>query len=140
MDANLREAKLVGLEGDGCTVELRFGGVHEQVAYAQRNGTKGGKGNARLQRLPPSLAPGSRTSHGIDDETVAAVRIYVEERCARSPHQRDHICRRVATHLEEEEQALILTETRGELFEGFKSKRPTFKIGRTKFYESNSYS
>ena len=56
------------------------------------------------------------------------MRIYVAGRCARSPHQRDHICRRVATHLKEEEQALILTETRDELFKGFKSKHPTFKI------------
>jgi hypothetical protein len=106
------------------------------VTYEQRDGAKGGKRNARLQRPPPSLKPSPRSAHpGITPEVIAAVRAHVEERCARSPHQRDAMCKRIATHLKMEEQALILTETRDELFEGFKTKHPTIKIGRTKFYE-----
>ena len=114
---------LIGLDGEGCIVEFRLGGVYEQVTYAQRDGAAGGKDNARLQRPPPSLVPGPRSARfdGITPEAIAAVRAHVEERCARSPHQRDAMCKRIAMHLKAEEQALILTETRDELFDGFKT-------------------
>ena len=106
-------------------------------SYEQMDGSAGGKSNARLQRPPPSLAPDARAarSDGITTDTIALVRAHVEQRCARSPHQRDAVCRRIATHLKEEAQALILTETRDELFESFQAEHPDVELARTKFYE-----
>jgi len=128
---------LVSIHGRGCVVEFRVGEVYEQVTYAEMDAKAGGKGNARLTRQPPSLAPDPRAarSDGITPEIIAMVRAHVEERCARSPHQRDAVCRRLATHLKQEAQALILTETRDELFESFAAKHPDIEIKRTKFYE-----
>jgi hypothetical protein len=128
---------LMSIHGRGCVVEFRVGEVYEQVTYAEMDGKAGGKGNARLTRPPPSLAPDPRAarSGGITPEIVALVRTHVEAICARSPHQRDSVCRRIATHLKQEAQALILTETRDELFESFQEKHPDVKLKRTKFYE-----
>ena len=47
----------------------------------------------------------------------------------------ENLAPRVAPHLKEEAQALILTEMRDELFEGFQAKHPTIKLSRAKFYE-----
>jgi hypothetical protein len=128
---------LMGIHGRGCVVEFRVGEVYEQVTYTEMDGKAGGKGNARLTHPPPSLAPDPRAarSDGITPEIITLVRAHVEAICARSPHQRDAVCRRIATHLKQEAQALILTETRDELFESFAEKHPDVKIKRAKFYE-----
>jgi hypothetical protein len=128
---------LMGIHGRGCVVEFRVGEVYEQVTYTEMDGKAGGKGNARLTHPPPSLAPDplAARSDGITPEIITLVRAHVEAICARSPHQRDAVCRRIATHLKQEAQALILTETRDELFESFAEKHPDVKIKRAKFYE-----
>ena len=48
---------------------------------------------------------------------------------------RRYVCRRVAAHLKEEAQAIILTETRDELFDSFVAKHPGVDLKRTVFYE-----
>jgi len=133
---NGQPGTLMSISGSGCTVEFRIGEVYEQITYAEMDRKAGGKGNARLTHPPPSLAPDPRAarSDGITPETIALVRAHVEAVCARSPHQRDAVCRRLAAHLKQEAQALILTETRDELFESFEEKHPG-KIKRAKFYE-----
>ena len=135
--ANGQPCTLTEIRGQGCKVEFRMGGVYEEITYLQMDGKAGGKSNARLRRPAPTLEPEPRAirSDAITLITMGLVRAYVEERCARSPHQRDGVCRRVATHLKEEAQALILTETRDELFEGFQAKHQTVKLSRAKFYE-----
>ena len=92
---------LAALTGSGCTVEFRQEGVSQLISYLEWDGRKGGAGNARLQHIPPSLAPGPREarSDGITLDIIAKVRAHVEECCARSPHTRDGMCRRIAPHL-----------------------------------------
>ena len=70
-------------------------------------------GSARLQHVPITLEPEARkqSSQATSDETEALIYEHYLTSLARSPHQRDAMSRRVARHVWEKEQALILTET-----------------------------
>ena len=70
-------------------------------------------GSARLQHMPITLKPEARkqSSRATSDETEALIYEHYVTSLARSPHQRDAMSRRVAQHVWEKEQALILTET-----------------------------
>ena len=122
---------LVGIHGDGsCTVEFRAGAAYEQVTYSSMRGTPraapeagtqgpvrpartNAAGSARLQHVPITLEPEARkqSSQATSDETEALIYEHYLTSLARSPHQRDAMSRRVARHVWEKEQALILTET-----------------------------
>ena len=70
-------------------------------------------GSARLQHVPITLEPDARkqSSQATTDETKALIYEHFVTNLARSPHQHDAMSRRVARHVWEKEQALILTET-----------------------------
>ena len=133
--------KLVGIHGAGCSVEFRVGEVYETITYLEMDHRKGGYRNARLQRPLPSLSRNTRSvrTDAIQADVVALVRAHVEERCARSPHQRDAVSRRIGPHLKEEAQSLILIETRDELYDSFMEKNPNVKLKRSKFYEVSKH-
>ena len=122
---------LVGIHGDGsCTVEFKAGAAYEQVTYSSMRGTPraapeagaegpvrpartNAAGSARLQHVPITLEPEARkqSSQATSNETEALIYEHYLTSLARSPHQRDAMSRRVARHVWEKEQALILTET-----------------------------
>jgi hypothetical protein len=64
---------LKAIDGSACTIEFRAGEVSAQISYREMDGRARGKGNARVQRPVPSLAPGSREtrSDGITPAIIA---------------------------------------------------------------------
>ena len=72
-------------------------------------------GSAQLQHMPITLEPEARkqSSRAVSDETETLIYEHYVTILARSPHVRDAMSRRVARHVWEKEQALILTETCG---------------------------
>jgi hypothetical protein len=145
---------LMGIAADGsCTIEFKAGSAYEEVTYASMRGRPRSApapgaagpilpsrvntaGSAQLQHPPLTLEPDARAATSRCTSSATEVLIYEHylEKLARSPHQRDSMTRRVARHVWDKEQALILTETYDNLYASFNEKYPGI-IGRSKFID-----
>ena len=117
--------ELTGMhEGGRCTITFESDGADGSKTYESMYGN--GKGSARLQRPPPSLAPAPRSERS-DKLTLKAVNLiqaFWRCRCSLSPHQRDARRRRKAPYVYEHAQGHIQSETDDAIAEEFLREHP----------------
>ena len=124
----------VDQQTEECTVTFSVEGAGEKtVRYSSMFGNTAG--SARLQRVPPQLAPPRRHDRKdkISEEVLEHVAHVYETNCPTSPHQRDRQRRLLASHVWEEKQAMIPTEALQNLFNIFVKEYPDDKLSFTKF-------
>ena len=123
-----------GEEGPPCVLTFRAGEVTEEHSYKSMYGK--GEGSARLQRLPPTLAPPPREtpSTAVSNETRWKVKLHAHEVCAESPCKRDAMRKHVGPRVWEPRQALILNFPKETLWAKFDQKHPGL-LKESKYYE-----
>ena len=100
----------VGEAGD-CSIEFSFGELSSVQKYTTMGVTKETvrlPGSARLRPIIPSLAPPPRSTASMAAKNGLELRVpmHAKSRCAKSPHVRDEMSRRVGVHLHERKQVL----------------------------------
>ena len=91
-----------------CVLTFRAGTAEEEHSYSSMYGKQ--IGSARLQRIPPSLAPPPRATsrNAVSVETRTLIRKHAEHVCPTSPCKRDAVRHHMGPRVWETRQALIL--------------------------------
>ena len=106
-----------------CVLTFRAGSAEQEHSYTSMYGKQ--IGSARLQHIPPSLAPPPRTSgNEVSQKTRALILKHAEEVCPTSPCKRDAVRHHIGPRLWATRQALILPFPIYTLMELFFFKHP----------------
>jgi len=91
-----------------CVVTFRAGASEQEYSYSSMFGKQAG--SARLQRIPPTLAPHdiATSSNAVSPKTRVLVRMHAENVCPISPCKRDSMRKHVGPRVWATRQALIL--------------------------------
>ena len=108
----------------GCVLTFRSGDAYAEKEYQCLYHKR--PGSARIQRLPPTLAPPPRKTKGEEERTKrhALIREHALEMCAISPNKRDQKRRHVGPRLWVMRPALILLMPIYQLCAMFMAKHP----------------
>jgi hypothetical protein len=116
-----------------CVLTFRAGTAEQEHSYISMYGKQ--VGSARLQRIPPSLAPPPRTSaNAVSEKTRALVRAHAEAVCPTSPCKRDSMRHHMGPRVWETRQALILPFPIYTLMDLFFAQHPDL-LKRSKYLE-----